>query len=112
MPPVIDARHALDPDAPVVRDEMDGRRDNHVFDWEAGDKAATDAVFASADVVVSQEIVYPRSHPAPMETCGAVADFEPIDGTLTLYETSQAPHAHRTLFAIVAGIPEHKIRID
>ncbi len=25
--------------------------------------------------------------------------------------TSQAPHAHRTLFAIVAGIPEHKIRI-
>ena len=111
LPPVIDARHALDPDAPVVRDEMDGRRDNRVFDWEAGDKAATDAVFASADVVISQEIVYPRSHPAPMETCGAVADFEPIDGTLTLYETSQAPHAHRTLFAIVAGIPEHKIRI-
>ena len=25
--------------------------------------------------------------------------------------TSQAPHAHRTLFAIVAGLPEHKIRI-
>ena len=74
-------------------------------------QAETDAVFASADVIVSQELVYPRVHPAPMETCGAVADFEPIDGTLTLYETSQAPHAHRTLFAIVAGIPEHKIRI-
>ena len=25
--------------------------------------------------------------------------------------TSQAPHAHRTLFAIVAGLPEHQIRI-
>jgi carbon-monoxide dehydrogenase large subunit len=25
--------------------------------------------------------------------------------------TSQAPHVHRTLFAIVAGLPEHKIRI-
>ena len=25
--------------------------------------------------------------------------------------TSQAPHAHRTLFAIVAGLPEEKIRI-
>ena len=23
----------------------------------------------------------------------------------------RAPHAHRTLFAIVAGLPEHKIRI-
>ena len=64
-----------------------------------------------ADVVVTQEIVYPRVHPAPMETCGAVADFDPIDGKLTLYETTQAPHAHRTLFAMVAGIPEHKIRI-
>lgn len=111
LQPVTDARRALDPDAPVIRDEIEGRTDNHIFDWEAGDAAETDAVFASADVIVSQELVYPRVHPAPMETCGAVADFEPIDGTLTLYETSQAPHAHRTLFAIVAGIPEHKIRI-
>jgi len=111
LPAMVDARKALEPDAPVIRDEMEGRTDNHIFDWEAGDAAATDAVFATADVIVSQEIVYPRVHPAPMETCGAVADFEPIDGTLTLYETSQAPHAHRTLFAIVAGIPEHKIRI-
>ncbi|MBG6059351.1 carbon-monoxide dehydrogenase large subunit [Cryobacterium sp. MP_M5] len=111
LTPVIDARHALDPGAPVIRDEIEGRTDNHIFDWEAGKAAETDAVFASADVIVKQEIVYPRSHPAPMETCGAVADFEPIEGALTLYETSQAPHAHRTLFAIVSGIPEHKIRI-
>ena len=111
LPPVIDARRALDPDAPVIRDELPGRTDNHIFDWEAGDAAETDAVFARADVVVDQEIVYPRVHPAPMETCGAVADFEPVEGKLTLYETSQAPHAHRTLFAMVAGIPEHKIRV-
>ena len=110
LPPVIDARKALDPDAAVIRDDI-GKADNHIFDWEAGDAAETDAVFASADVVVKQEIVYPRVHPAPMETCGAVADFEPIEGHLTLYETTQAPHAHRTLFAIVSGIPEHKIRI-
>jgi carbon-monoxide dehydrogenase large subunit len=111
LPPVINVRTALDPGAPVIRDDIEGRTDNHIFDWEAGDAAETDAVFASADVVVSQEMVYPRVHPAPMETCGAVADFEPIEGALTLYETSQAPHAHRTLFAIVSGIPEHKIRI-
>jgi len=111
LPPVIDVRTALDPGAAVVRDELEGRTDNHIFDWEAGDKAATDAVFARADVVVSQEVVYPRVHPAPMETCGAVADMDPVDGKLTLYETTQAPHAHRTLFALVAGIPEHKIRV-
>ncbi len=111
LPPVIDARKALNPDAAVIRDDIEGKKDNHIFDWETGNAAETEAVFASADVIVSQEIVYPRVHPAPMETCGAIADFEPIEGKLTLYETTQAPHAHRTLFAIVAGIPEHKIRI-
>jgi aerobic carbon-monoxide dehydrogenase large subunit len=111
LPPVMDARTALDPGTAVIRDEIEGKTDNHIFDWEAGDEAETNAVFDAADVVVSQDMVYPRVHPAPMETCGAVADFEPVSGKLTLYETSQAPHAHRTLFALVAGIPEHKIHI-
>src|SRR6266545_3518199 len=105
LDPVIDARKALDPDAPVIRDDLEGKRDNHCFDWEAGDAAATDAVFDSADVVVSEDIVYPRVHPAPMETCGCVADYDRVDGKLTLWSTSQAPHAHRTLYAIVAGQP-------
>ena len=111
LTPVIDARTALAPDAPVIRDDLKDKTDNHVFDWETGDKAATEAVFARADVVVTEDIVYPRVHPAPMETCGAVADFERVSGKLTLWSTTQAPHAHRTLYAIVAGIPEHKIRV-
>src|SRR6266540_2769136 len=111
LPPVVDARKALDPDAPVIRDDKEGKTDNHCFDWETGDAAATDAVFAKADVVVSQDIVYPRVHPAPMETCGCVADYDRVYGKLTLWSTSQAPHAHRTLYAIVAGLPEHKIRV-
>ena len=111
LDPVIDVRTALAPDAPVIRDDLEGKTDNHCFDWETGDAAATAAVFAKADVVVTQDIVYPRVHPAPMETCGAVADYDRVDGKLTLWSTSQAPHAHRTLYAIVAGIPEHKIRV-
>jgi carbon-monoxide dehydrogenase large subunit len=111
LDPVIDARTALDPGAPVIRDDLEGKADNHCFDWETGDKAATEKVFAEADVVVSQDIVYPRVHPAPMETCGAVADFDPVEGRLTLWSTTQAPHAHRTLYAIVAGLPEHKIQV-
>src|SRR4051794_8521861 len=111
LPPVIDARRALEPDAPVIRDDLEGKTDNHCFDWQTGDEAATEAAFAKADVVVTQDIVYPRVHPAPMETCGAVADYDRIDGKLTLWSTTQAPHAHRTLYAIVAGLPEHKIRV-
>ncbi|HEY0534415.1 MAG TPA: aerobic carbon-monoxide dehydrogenase large subunit [Actinoplanes sp.] len=111
LDPVIDARRALEPGAPVIRDDLEGKADNHCFDWETGDKDATEAVFARADVVVQQDLVYPRVHPAPMETCGAVADFDPVEGKLRLWSTTQAPHAHRTLYAIVAGIPEHKIQV-
>jgi aerobic carbon-monoxide dehydrogenase large subunit len=111
LPPVIDARHALDPGAPLIRDDLEGRTSNHIFDWEAGDAARTDAVFAAAEVTIAQDMLYPRVHPAPLETCGAVAHFDRVTGQLTMWETTQAPHAHRTLYAMVAGLPEHKIRI-
>ncbi|SFF79906.1 aerobic carbon-monoxide dehydrogenase large subunit [Streptomyces mirabilis] len=111
LPPVVDARRALDPDAPVIRDDKDHQTDNHIFDWSAGDKERTDEVFAAADVVVQQDMLYPRVHPAPLETCGTVADMDAITGKLTVWSTTQAPHAHRTIYAMVAGIPEHKIRI-
>jgi aerobic carbon-monoxide dehydrogenase large subunit len=111
LPAVVSVRSALDPDAPLIRDDIDGKRDNRCFDWETGDRAATDAVFARADVVVSQDMVYPRVHPAPLETCGAVADVDPVEGALTMWCTTQAPHVHRTLYAIITGLPEHKIRV-
>jgi aerobic carbon-monoxide dehydrogenase large subunit len=111
LDPVVDARRALDEDAPLIRDDVDGKEDNHIFDWAAGDEAATDRVFAGADVVVTQDMLYPRVHPAPLETCGAIADLDPVTGKLTVWTTSQAPHAHRTIYATVIGIPEHRIRI-
>ncbi len=40
-----------------------------------------------------------------------MADVNPATGKATIYMTSQAPHAHRTLFALVAGLPEQNIRI-
>ncbi|HEY9475042.1 MAG TPA: aerobic carbon-monoxide dehydrogenase large subunit [Mycobacteriales bacterium] len=111
LPVVVDALRALDPDAAVIRDDVEGRTDNRIFDWEAGDAARTDEVFAGAEVVVTQDMLYPRVHPAPLETCGAVADFDKVTGKLTIWTTTQAPHAHRTIYAMVAGLPEHKIRV-
>src|SRR6202163_3740496 len=104
-------QQAIEPGAIVIRDEKEGQTDNKIYHWEAGDKDATDAAFARAAKVVSPETFYPRCHPAPLETCGCVADLDPVTGNATIYMTSQAPHAHRTLFAIVAGLPEEKIRI-
>jgi carbon-monoxide dehydrogenase large subunit len=111
LPPVVDARTALDADAPLIRDDKPGQTGNRIFDWESGDRTATERVFSRAEVVVEQDVVYPRCHPAPMETCGAVAEFDKVSGKLTLWCTTQAPHAHRTLYALVTGLPEHKIRV-
>jgi carbon-monoxide dehydrogenase large subunit len=109
LPAVIDARHALDPEAPVIRDDLG--TSNHIFDWETGDADRTDEIFAAADVTLAEDLLYPRVHPAPLETCGAIADFDPISGKLTVWSTSQAPHPHRLLYAMVSGVPEHKIRV-
>ncbi len=111
LEPVVTPQRALEADAPVIRTDKDDQKDNHIYHWESGDKDATDAAFASADVVVSLDTFYPRSHPAPVETCGCVADVNPATGQTTIYMTSQAPHAIRTVFALVAGLPEDRIRI-
>jgi carbon-monoxide dehydrogenase large subunit len=108
---VVDARKALDAGAELIRDDKQGQLDNQIFDWESGDERATGQAFERAEVVVEQEMVYPRSHPAPLETCGAVAEFDRVSGKLTLWCTTQAPHAHRTLYALVSGLAEHKIRV-
>ena len=112
LPAVVNARKALDPDAPLIRDDKAGQRDNLASPtWEAGDEAATDKAFAEADHVVKRDIIYPRCHPAPLETCGIIADFNPETGQLDIYNGNQAPHAHRTVYAHVAGLAEHMIRI-
>jgi len=111
LPAVTSPERAQAPDAPLIRDEKEGQTDNHIFHWEAGDKEATERAFAEADRVVTLDTHYPRCHPSPLECCGCVADINPATGKATIYMTSQAPHAHRTLFAIVAGLPEHMIRI-
>src|SRR5436309_3248780 len=111
LEPIVTPQRALESDAPVIRDDKEEKADNHIYHWESGDKDATDKAFAAADVVVKLDTFYPRSHPAPVETCGCVADVNPATGQATIWMTSQAPHAIRTVFALVAGLPEENIRI-
>jgi carbon-monoxide dehydrogenase large subunit len=110
LPVLVDPHRALDGDAPILRDDRE-EKTNHIFHWEVGDRQATNQELESAPVRAKVNAVFQRCHPAPLETCGCVADFNSATGRLTLWETSQAPHAHRTLFALVAGIPENNIRI-
>jgi carbon-monoxide dehydrogenase large subunit len=114
LPVVVDPFKALEPGAPVLRTDKPDKKDNRIFHWEIGDKAGTDAAFEQADVTVKQRIYIPRIHVASIETCGCVASFDKATGKLTVWMTTQAPHAIRTVFALVAGhvgLSEEKIRI-
>jgi len=110
LPVLVDPHRSLDPAAPILREDRE-EKTNHIFHWEVGDKEATEKAFQSAPVKTRLDAVFQRCHPAPLETCGCVADYNSATGKLTVWETSQAPHAHRTLFALVGGLPEHNIRI-
>jgi len=110
LPVLVDPHRALDADAPILRDDRE-EKTNHIFHWEVGNRQATDRELQNAPVRAKVDAVFQRCHPAPLETCGCVADYNSATGRLTVWETSQAPHAHRTLFALVAGIPENNIRI-
>ncbi len=114
LPVVIDPFKALEKDAPIIRDDKEGQDSNHIFHWESGDKEGTAQAFKDADVTVKQDIYLPRIHVASIETCGIISEFNSVTGQLTCWMTTQAPHAIRTVIALVAGhvgLQEDKIRV-
>ena len=80
LPVVVDPKKALLPGALVLRTDKKDKKDNHIWHWEWGDRAATDRAIAAADVVVKQDIYIPRIHVASIETCGCVAHFDKVNG--------------------------------
>ncbi|MGA9279915.1 MAG: aerobic carbon-monoxide dehydrogenase large subunit, partial [Pseudolabrys sp.] len=120
LPCNVDPLKAMSANAPVIREDIKDKKEgahgprkhpNHVFNWQAGDKAKADDAFAKADVTIKEMIVYPRVHPCPLETCQCVASFDKIKGELTLWGTFQAPHVIRTVGSLISKIPEHKIHV-
>jgi carbon-monoxide dehydrogenase large subunit len=120
LPVLVDPHKAMDADAPILREDVKDKDNvgqgprkhpNHIFTWAVGDEEATNRAFAEAEVVVKQDMWYPRVHPSPLETCGCVASFDKVKGQLTVYITSQAPHIVRTVVSLLSGLAESKIRI-
>jgi aerobic carbon-monoxide dehydrogenase large subunit len=110
LPVVVDPYKSTDPSSPILREDRE-EKSNHIFHWEVGDKQATNKAFTDSAVNAKVHAIFQRCHPVPLETCGCVADYNKATERLTVYLTSQAPHAHRTLFALVGGIPEQNIRV-
>ncbi|MBE9604824.1 xanthine dehydrogenase family protein molybdopterin-binding subunit [Acetobacteraceae bacterium H6797] len=109
LPAVSTVTDAIAAGAPLVHDEVAG---NLCFDWEIGDKAATDAAFARAAHVVPFDLTNNRLVPNAMEPRSAIGEYNPSSGEYTLHTTSQNPHVIRLLMgAFVLKLPEHKLRV-
>jgi carbon-monoxide dehydrogenase large subunit len=108
LEPVVDPRRALDDDTPAVHD---GAPDNVAVDWETGDRERTDAAFEAADHVVELSTKNQRVLANAMEPRGAVAEYSPPSGKLTVHLSSQNPHIHRRLLSTTLDHPENRLRV-
>ena len=104
-------QQALAEGAAVIRDEKEGQADNHIYDWEAGDKEATGQGLRRSRQGGRAGHLLPALPPRAARVLRLHRGREPRNGESDdlhdLAGPARTPHA----FALVAGLPEHKIRI-
>jgi carbon-monoxide dehydrogenase large subunit len=107
LPSVTDPETALDAKTPVIHPELG---DNLTFErlLNAGDP---DQGFAAADAVVETSFVFGRHTGVTNEPRAIVADWNPGEARLTVYQGTQAPHMMQNLFAKHLGLDEHQVRV-
>lgn len=107
LPAVASCEEALGAGAPVLFPEIEG----NVVVAESTSIGDVDAVFGGADHVVELTITQQRVSPAPMETRGALAAFDPSSGALTFHCNSQSPHSLRIALGATLGFSTDRIRV-
>ena len=109
LPAITKMTEALAEGALQLHDDVPG---NLCFDWEIGDKAATEEAFAKAHHITKLDIVNNRLIPNALEPRAAIGEYDDSNESLTLYTTSQNPHVARLVLAAFIGLgPENKLRV-
>src|SRR4051812_22635716 len=86
LDPVVDARKAVDANAPVLHEDCGGNV-SYSGVWEWGD---VEAAFAEADHVVRiAELHFDRFNSTPLECNGALVEYNRGTGQWTLYTNNQ-----------------------
>ena len=107
LPLAVDMKTALDDDTEIIHKEYENN-----LCWERNVNAGdVDSAFAEADVIVEEEFQFGRHTGVTLESRSIVADYDPGEEMLTLYQSTQAPHMKQALFAKHLELDEHKIRI-
>jgi carbon-monoxide dehydrogenase large subunit len=104
---VTDAETALDRATPVIHPELG---DNLTFERAlvAGDP---DKAFAESDAVVETTFVFGRHTGVTNEPRAIVADWNPGEQRLTVYQGTQAPHMTQDIFAKHLNLESHQVRV-
>ncbi|MEA3218316.1 MAG: aerobic carbon-monoxide dehydrogenase large subunit [Acidimicrobiia bacterium] len=110
LPPVVDPEHAFDDGAPVIVPDHGSNLSFSNVDPLPNDSA--DEFFADADVVVRGRFENQRIAVVPMEpnSFAAIPD-SPEPGRLTVYASTQMPHAMHPMLADVLGRDPATIRV-
>ena len=109
-PAVVDAKAALDPEAPVLWEDCP--TGNRSVTLKFGDAEQTAKAFEAAHVVVSRRFASPRVAPVSLEPRGCIGDYNAGEDHYTLHTSSQDPHGFRRILAsIVLKIPESSLRV-
>ena len=108
QPSITDLAHVTDADAPLVWPDV---KQNIAFDWGIGDKAATDALFATAAHVTSLTVVNNRVVVASMEARAAIADYDQAADRWTLYANTQGGWLIKNLLGAVFQTEPAKFRV-
>jgi carbon-monoxide dehydrogenase large subunit len=110
LPPVVAIADAVLPDAPAIWPEARG---NIAFQFNAGEIGPVEAAIRDAAHVVECELVNNRVVAAPMETRGALGEFDASTGRLHLTASAAGAHAIRDLLADgVFRIGREKLRVS
>ena len=96
LPSMTDLAAATEPGAALVWPDA---RNNICFDWEAGDKAETEAQFAAAAHVTKLTVINNRVVVASMEARAAVADYDKASERWTLYTNTQGGWSIKAILA-------------
>ena len=107
LPPVLDPFAAQAEDAPLVHDKL-GTNVAYERTFSFGD---VDGAFAAADRKVQAKLRWPRSTGMPMDTNGAIGDYDPGTGVVTIYANSMNFTYFHWLIADSLKIPASKLRV-
>ena len=84
--------------------------DNVCFHREH-DTGDVDAAFARADLVVEDTFEMARHTGVALEGRAMLADYNPSEHALTVYQATQAPHMMQDILSRHLGIPESNVRV-